>query len=63
MTMLGKKDIKWDNIRNHIRDPGAFIKEVQAFDVTAMSESLLKKVREGFFKKPDFNPDIVTGKS
>lgn len=28
MTMLGKKDIKWESIRNYIRDPGAFIKEV-----------------------------------
>jgi hypothetical protein len=29
MTMLGEKDIKWESIRNYIRDPGAFIKRVQ----------------------------------
>lgn len=63
MFMLGEKDLKWDSIRNYIRDPGAFIKRVQSFDVTCMSEALLKKVREGYFKKADFNPEIVTGKS
>lgn len=63
MYMLGEKDLKWDSIRNYIRDPGAFIKRVQSFDVTSMSEALLKKVRENYFKKPDFNPEIVSGKS
>lgn len=63
MTMLGEKDVKWDSIRNYIRDPGAFIKRVQVFDVTNMSEALLKRVRENWFKKPDFNPKDVVSKS
>jgi dynein heavy chain len=28
MTMLGEKDVKWESIRNYIRDPTAFIKRV-----------------------------------
>lgn len=28
MFMLGEKDLKWESIRNYIRDPGAFIKRV-----------------------------------
>jgi len=63
MTMLGEKDIKWESIRNYIRDPGAFIKKVVSFDVTSMSEALLKKVRENWFKKPEFVPKDVASKS
>jgi hypothetical protein len=63
MFMLGEKKLDWESIRVYIKEPAAFIKRVQAFDVTAMSEALLKKVRDGYFKKPDFSPDIVTGKS
>jgi hypothetical protein len=63
MTMLGEKDVKWESIRNYIRDPTAFIKRVQSFDVTSMSEPLLKRVRENWFKKPDFNPKDVSLKS
>jgi hypothetical protein len=59
MTMLGEKDIKWESIRSYIRDPGAFIKRVQSFDVTSMSEALLKKVRENWFKREDFKPESV----
>ena len=28
MTMLGKKDVKWEAVRNEIRDPTKFIKDV-----------------------------------
>jgi dynein heavy chain len=28
LTMLGTKDVKWDNIRNEIKDPAQFIKRV-----------------------------------
>jgi len=61
--MLGEKDLKWESIRNYIRDPGQFLKRVQVFDVNSMSETLLKKVRETYFKKSDFNPEFVKGKS
>ena len=57
------KDVKWENIRNEIRDPAQFIKRVQAFDVTSMSEVLLKRVREKWFKMPEFNPKDVGNKS
>ena len=63
MFMLGEKDLKWSSILIYIKDPGQFIKRVQTFDVTSMSEKLLKKVRDDYFKKPDFNPEIVKGKS
>lgn len=63
LTMLGKKDIKWDAIRNEIRDPGAFIKSVQSFDVTSMSEALVSKIKKTWFSKPDYSPDVVSGKS
>lgn len=63
MTMLGEKDIKWESIRSQIRDPGAFIKRVQSFDVTGMSEPLLKRVRDNWFKKSEFNPAFVSSKS
>lgn len=63
LLMLGEKKLDWEAVRIFIKDPGAFIKIVKAFDVTAMSENLLKKVREGYFKKPDFSPEIVTSKS
>lgn len=63
MTMLGEKDIKWESIRSQIRDPGAFIKRVQTFDVTSMSEPLLKRVREKWFALPDYKPEFVSTKS
>ena len=63
LTMLGTKDVKWENIRNEIRDPAQFIKRVQGFDVTSMSEVLLKRVREKWFKMPEFNPKDVGTKS
>lgn len=63
MIMMDKKGITWDNIRVHIKDPALFIKEVKEFDVNLMKESTIKKVRDTYFKKPDFNPKEVTGKS
>lgn len=63
MIMMDKKGITWDNIRVHIKDPAFFIKEVKEFDVNMMKESTIKKVRDTYFKKPDFNPKEVTGKS
>lgn len=61
--MLGFKKIEWADIRQEINDPSAFIKRVLNFDVTTMSEALLKKVRDKWFKMPEFNPKIVTQKS
>jgi dynein heavy chain, axonemal len=63
MFMLGEKKLDWESIRIYIKDPAQFIKRVQAFDVTAMSEVLLKKTRENYLRKPDFVPDFITGKS
>ena len=63
MVMMDKKGTTWDNIRVHIKDPAFFIKEVKEFDVNMMKESTIKKVRDIYFKRPDFNPKEVTGKS
>lgn len=62
-TMLGFKDVKWDAVRKEINDPNAFIKRVLSFDVTTMSEALLKKVRDKWFKMPEFNAKEVSKKS
>lgn len=63
VTMLGAKKIEWADIRQEINDPNAFIKKVLSFDVTTMSEVLLKKVRDKWFKMPEFNPKDVKSKS
>lgn len=61
--MLGESKTDWEYIRQVIKDPAAFIKRVQSFDVTTMSEAALKKVRDKYFKKSDFQPEFVSGKS
>jgi len=62
-TMLGFKKIEWADIRQEISDPSQFVKRVLNFDVTTMSEGLLKKVRDKWFKMPAFNAKIVATKS
>jgi len=54
ITMLGGKKIEWADIRQEINDPGAFLKKVLTFKVEDMSEALLKKVRDKWFKMPEF---------
>jgi hypothetical protein len=63
VLMLGESKTSWDHIRQVIKEPAAFIKRVQSLDVTVISEGVLKKVREKYFKRDGFTPDQVSGKS
>jgi hypothetical protein len=63
VAMLDKKPKDWEAIRTYIRDPSAFLKLVQNFDVTTMTEASLTKIRANYFKNPEFNTKFVTQKS
>lgn len=63
MVMMDKKGITWADIRKHISNPLAFMTEVRNFDVNTIKESTIKKVRETYFKKPEYNPKEVSSKS
>lgn len=63
MTMMDKKGITWADIRKHIAVPSAFINEVRNFDVNTIKESTIKRVRDTYFKKPEYNPKEISSKS
>jgi dynein heavy chain len=63
VLMLGETKISWDHIRQVIKEPAAFLKRVQSLDVATISETVLKKVREKYFKREGFVPDQVSNKS
>mgnify|MGYP000603107877 CR=1 FL=1 len=56
-----KKD--WNNVRSVLGDPTGFMKRILDYDVQKTSEAVLNKLRNGYLKNPEFNPQEVGSKS
>jgi len=62
MLLLDKKK-DWDHAKKEMKNTEAFLQSLKTFDVSKVTEGTLKKVRNGYISKQDFNPDFIGKKS
>jgi hypothetical protein len=62
MLLLGhKKD--WNSAKSVMKDANKFLEQLKGYDVSTAKESVLKKIRNDYFTKADFNAQYVGDKS